>query len=68
MHPPARVSGWSSSFARGYSIARRKGESRPLVRASDVAVGDELETRLAGGELLSRVIEVRADEAKGEST
>jgi exodeoxyribonuclease VII large subunit len=47
-------------LARGYSTtARLSGDERQgLTRASDAAVGDELETRLASGVLRSRVTEI----------
>ena len=41
-------------LARGYSVTRKAG--RVLTRAADASAGDELETRLADGEIRSRVL------------
>ncbi|HUU46991.1 MAG TPA: exodeoxyribonuclease VII large subunit, partial [Acidobacteriota bacterium] len=42
-------------LGRGYSITRRRGEKAPLRNADAVGAGDELETRLAEGTVISRV-------------
>ena len=42
-------------LARGYSITRRRGGNGALTSAAGVQPGEELETRLADGTLISRV-------------
>jgi exodeoxyribonuclease VII large subunit len=42
-------------LARGYSITRRAGDARPLTSSDALALGDEIETRLARGSIVSRV-------------
>lgn len=42
-------------LSRGYSITYREGQNSPLNRAGDVSVGERLRTRLADGEIISRV-------------
>ena len=49
-----------SVLARGYSITQRRGSGEVLVAARDLGPGDELETKLARGTILSRV-EATAD-------
>jgi exodeoxyribonuclease VII large subunit len=48
-------------LARGYSLARKVGESSFIVDARSVAVGDRIETRLSRGSLVSRIEAARAD-------
>jgi exodeoxyribonuclease VII large subunit len=56
-------------LARGYSITRRDGERTPLRDAAEVAAGDRIHTRLATGEVVSEVTEVRgADAAEGATS
>ena len=61
---PARASWTSLSplavLGRGYSLTRRLDDDRVVRRASQVAVGERLRTRLAEGELTSRVEEISA--------
>lgn len=42
-------------LARGYSITRRAGTKTPLVSAADLKPGDQMETRLDSGVVLSTV-------------
>jgi exodeoxyribonuclease VII large subunit len=44
---------------RGYSITRRVGDSRALRAASETKPGEQLETRLASGIIISRTEETR---------
>lgn len=46
---------------RGYSLTQRADNGLALREAGDVAVGDEIKTRLFRGELVSRVEEVNPD-------
>ncbi len=46
-------------LARGYSLTRRAADGRPLASAEEVRPGEEIETRLGRGTLLSRVTETR---------
>lgn len=48
-------------LGRGYSLTHRRGETKPLVRANEVAIDDELETRLGRGAVRSRVIAVEEE-------
>jgi exodeoxyribonuclease VII large subunit len=57
-----RLSDPSLPLKRGYALAYRQGETRPLRRAAELNKGDIIETRLADGRLLSQVEEVLADE------
>lgn len=43
-------------LARGYSVTTRKGGGEPLLDAGSVALAEELETRLARGTVISRVV------------
>jgi exodeoxyribonuclease VII large subunit len=42
-------------LARGYSLTQRAADGRLLRRASEVSLGDQIHTRLADGEIVSRV-------------
>ena len=53
---PLRVLG------RGYSLARKAGETAPLVDAAELAPGDRIETRLARGSVLSEVVSTEPEE------
>ncbi len=46
---------------RGYSLTQRAADGHALREAGDVAVGDQIRTRLFRGELVSRVEEVKPD-------
>ena len=50
-------------LARGYSLSRKKGETKPLEDARELKVGDEVETRLARGSYRARVEETSPDAA-----
>lgn len=50
-------------LGRGYSLTTRVEDGRPVTDADDVAIGDELETRLARGRLRTRVESAEADDA-----
>jgi exodeoxyribonuclease VII large subunit len=45
-------------LSRGYSITRREGEREALRGVEGVGAGDRILTRLAGGSLLSEVVQV----------
>lgn len=49
-------------LGRGYSITRLEGSTAPLLDSRIVAEGDRISTRLAKGELISRVEEVGGEE------
>jgi exodeoxyribonuclease VII large subunit len=51
---------------RGYSLTQR-GDGTVIRRAGDVVVGEVLQTRVAEGGILSRVISTNATSAEGES-
>jgi exodeoxyribonuclease VII large subunit len=42
-------------LARGYSITSKSGASQPLISATQICVGELIETRLAAGSVTSRV-------------
>ena len=50
-------------LGRGYSLTRRRGSPEPLTSHAGLAPGDELESRLADGTVVSEVTEVRPDAA-----
>ncbi len=50
-----------SVLERGYSLTQRWPAGGLIRSAADVAAGDELVTRLAAGEIISRVEETRPD-------
>jgi exodeoxyribonuclease VII large subunit len=64
----ARIHGASplQVLARGYSLTSRPGETVPLRDAADVAVGDEVSTRLARGRFRAEVVDVEPAEEDGE--
>jgi exodeoxyribonuclease VII large subunit len=47
-------------LARGYALAFRNGETRPLREASEVEPGDSIEVRLAIGSVVATVEQVRS--------
>jgi len=47
---------------RGYSITRRLGETRPLRDATQVNLGEEIETLLREGAIISQVKEVKSED------
>lgn len=48
-------------LARGYTVTMLDGAAAPLRSAVEVKVGDRLRTRLAAGEVVSRVLETHAE-------
>jgi exodeoxyribonuclease VII large subunit len=53
-------------LARGYSITRRVGDSKPLVSAAGLARGDAVETRFAAGSITSTVDDARFERGSRE--
>ena len=56
----ARTLGATSPLAvlgRGYSLTRKKGSTEPELSSSALAPGDEIESVLAHGSVLSQVLE-----------
>lgn len=49
-------------LARGYSLTQSAASGEPVINAEDVAVGDQILTRLAAGSLVSRITESRITE------
>ena len=60
-----RVLGPDSILARGFSITRNAATGRVLRSPTDAEVGDTLHTRLAGGELISKVTRPEPTETNG---
>lgn len=52
-------------LSRGYSITRRRGERRALRAAARVGPGDEIETVLRDGTVVSQVKEVKVEDRRG---
>lgn len=53
------TSGPPATLARGYAIALRGADRRPLASVSGVGPGEELTVLLADGEVTCRVVGVR---------
>ncbi|MCD6141565.1 exodeoxyribonuclease VII large subunit [Candidatus Bipolaricaulota bacterium] len=49
-------------LARGYSITRKRGETRPLTSAEGVGIGDVLETIVEDGRIISEAKEVTVED------
>ncbi len=45
-------------LGRGYSLTRRSGDRKLVLSVNDIAVGDQITTRLASGQIISQVEEV----------
>jgi exodeoxyribonuclease VII large subunit len=56
-----------STLKRGYSITLTPGTNMPIRDASEVAVGQTIETQLSQGKILSRVEEIKASSDAGPS-
>ena len=52
-------------LGRGYALARRESDGRIVRAASDVALGDRIELRLASGQIGAEVTRLEPDEGAG---